>query len=162
MRTQLIRIIGNAGLEPCDRLFHNLRASRQTELENDFPSHVVCDWLGNSEAVARKHYLKTTENHFASAVAPKPGHQRGREAQPGHQRGQKVAAGNESESQGNTMKKGISEEIPISVGVAEYPLGESNPCLRTENPMSWATRRRGQVLLGRGFVAKRDRRRSLG
>ena len=25
----------------------------------------------------------------------------------------------------------------------EYPLGESNPCLRTENPMSWATRRRG-------------------
>ena len=26
----------------------------------------------------------------------------------------------------------------------EHPLGESNPCLRTENPMSWATRRRGQ------------------
>ena len=28
--------------------------------------------------------------------------------------------------------------------VTQYPLGESNPCLRTENPMSWATRRRGQ------------------
>jgi len=26
----------------------------------------------------------------------------------------------------------------------QYPLGESNPCLRTENPMSWATRRRGR------------------
>ncbi len=26
---------------------------------------------------------------------------------------------------------------------SQYPLGESNPCLRTENPMSWATRRRG-------------------
>src|SRR5262245_55925661 len=25
----------------------------------------------------------------------------------------------------------------------EYPLGESNPCCRTENPESWATRRRG-------------------
>ena len=29
----------------------------------------------------------------------------------------------------------------------QYPLGESNPCLRTENPMSWATRRRGQAAL---------------
>ncbi len=31
-----------AGLKPWAKLFHNLRASRQTELENDFPSHVVC------------------------------------------------------------------------------------------------------------------------
>lgn len=28
-------------------------------------------------------------------------------------------------------------------GLRQYPLGESNPCSRTENPMSWATRRRG-------------------
>ena len=26
---------------------------------------------------------------------------------------------------------------------SKYPLGESNPCFRTENPTSWATRRRG-------------------
>ena len=30
----------------------------------------------------------------------------------------------------------------------QYPLGESNPCLRTENPMSWATRRRGRGMKG--------------
>jgi hypothetical protein len=28
--------------------------------------------------------------------------------------------------------------------LTQYPLGESNPCSRTENPMSWATRRRGR------------------
>ena len=33
----------------------------------------------------------------------------------------------------------------------EYPLGESNPCRRTENPMSWATRRRGQVCWRRPY-----------
>src|SRR5688572_32627700 len=27
---------------------------------------------------------------------------------------------------------------------AEYPLGDLNPCYRTENPGSWATRRRGR------------------
>ena len=27
----------------------------------------------------------------------------------------------------------------------EYPLGDSNPCFRTENPTSWASRRRGQI-----------------
>ena len=29
-----------------------------------------------------------------------------------------------------------------------YPLGESNPCFRTENPASWATRRRGPICSG--------------
>ena len=33
---------------------------------------------------------------------------------------------------------------------AKYPLGESNPCLRTENPMSWATRRRGLKKISAG------------
>lgn len=39
-----------------------------------------------------------------------------------------------------------------TIQMARYPLGESNPCLRTENPMSWATRRRGQVLDYEGFM----------
>jgi hypothetical protein len=29
--------------------------------------HVVCAWLGNSESVARKHYLQVTEEHFEAA-----------------------------------------------------------------------------------------------
>ena len=68
LRTQFMRIIGGGGLEPWPRLFHNLRASRQTELEQEFPGYVVAKWMGNSESVARKHYLMVTEDHYLRAV----------------------------------------------------------------------------------------------
>lgn len=68
LRTHMTRIVKNAGLEPWPRIFHNLRASRQTELEETFPSHVVCKWIGNSPQVARKHYLQMTEAHFDRAL----------------------------------------------------------------------------------------------
>ncbi len=68
LRTQLIRYIRKAGLTPWPRLFHNLRASCQTDLAERFPSHVVCQWIGNSEAVARDHYLQTTKAHFEKAT----------------------------------------------------------------------------------------------
>ena len=55
-------------------MFHHLRNSRQTELATTFPAPVACDWLGNSEAVAMKHYVRTTYKHFGRAVGrtPKP------------------------------------------------------------------------------------------
>jgi hypothetical protein len=68
LRTQLCRIIKRAGLQPWSKLFHNLRATRQTELEEEFPSHVVCAWIGDSQAVAARHYLQVTDDHFARAV----------------------------------------------------------------------------------------------
>ncbi len=68
LRTQFERIIGRAGLTPWPKLFHNLRSTRQTELEEQFPSHVVCRWLGNSERIAREHYLQVTDAHFEKAV----------------------------------------------------------------------------------------------
>lgn len=73
LRTHFLRIIRRAGVQPWERLFHNLRASRQTELENSFPSHVVADWLGNSMSIARRHYLTTTEDHFRAAVQESSG-----------------------------------------------------------------------------------------
>ena len=33
-----------------------------------FPAHVVCARIGNSEAIAKKHYLQVTDDHFARAV----------------------------------------------------------------------------------------------
>ena len=63
------RIIKRAGVKPWPKLFHNLRSTRQTELTEKFPSHVVCAWLGNSRAVAQDHYLQVTDAHFAQAVA---------------------------------------------------------------------------------------------
>ena len=48
--------------------WHNLRSTRQTELDDRFPGHVVSPWLGNCEATARKHYFRTTDAHFADAA----------------------------------------------------------------------------------------------
>ncbi len=76
LRTQLHRIVRRAGLEPWPKTFHNLRATRQTELANHFPTHVVCKWIGNTAAVAAEHYLQITDEHFEQAknVGQKVGH----------------------------------------------------------------------------------------
>jgi hypothetical protein len=68
LRTQFLRIIKRAGLKPWPKLFHNLRATRQTELTAAFPLHVVCEWIGNSAPIADKHYLQVTDDHFAKAL----------------------------------------------------------------------------------------------
>jgi integrase len=68
LRTQFERIISRAGVTPWPRLWHNLRASRQTELANEYPAHVVCKWLGNSELIAAKHYLQVQDEHFDVAT----------------------------------------------------------------------------------------------
>ncbi|MBN2129817.1 MAG: site-specific integrase [Sedimentisphaerales bacterium] len=70
LRTQLLRIIRKAGLKPWPKLFQNLRATRQTELCERWPEHVVCAWIGNSRSVARKHYLQVTDEHFERAALP--------------------------------------------------------------------------------------------
>lgn len=69
LRTQLERIIRRAGLKPWPKLFQNLRATRETELAETFPLHVVCAWIGNSSATAAKHYLQVTDEHFERATA---------------------------------------------------------------------------------------------
>jgi hypothetical protein len=68
LRTQLQRIIAKAGLKRWPKLFQNLRSTRETELAECWPEHVVCAWIGNSRAVARKHYLQVTEEHFERAA----------------------------------------------------------------------------------------------
>lgn len=68
LRTQFMRIVKRAGLKPWPKLFHNLRASRQTELAATYPLHVVCTWIGNSAAIAQKHYLQVTDADFEIAA----------------------------------------------------------------------------------------------
>jgi integrase len=67
LRTQLERIIKLAGLKPWPKLFQNLRSTRETELAETHPLHVVCSWIGNSQAVAAKHYLQVTDADFDRA-----------------------------------------------------------------------------------------------
>lgn len=57
LRTQFVRILKRASIEPWERLFQNLRASRETELANEYLLHVVTAWLGNTEKVAGKYHL---------------------------------------------------------------------------------------------------------
>ncbi len=68
LRTQLHRIIKQAGLVAWPKLWQNLRATRETELADQFPAHVVSGWIGNSVAVAAKHYLQITDEHFRKAT----------------------------------------------------------------------------------------------
>ncbi len=68
LRTTFEKIIRRAGLQPWPRLFHNLRASRETELVEAYPVQVVTSWLGNTPTVAMRHYLMTTNEHFEAAV----------------------------------------------------------------------------------------------
>ena len=61
LRTQFERIIARAGLKPWPRLFHNLRASRESELMREYDLATVCRWIGNSPAVAARHYATSID-----------------------------------------------------------------------------------------------------
>ncbi|MCU0708993.1 MAG: hypothetical protein MUF23_11930 [Pirellula sp.] len=68
LRTEMLR---SDGISSWPRLLHLMRASRQTELQREFPIHVVCSWLGNSPQVAQQSYLLVTEDDFARAAGMK-------------------------------------------------------------------------------------------
>ena len=68
LRTQLVRIIKRAGLQPWPKLFQNLRATRETEMNERFPIHVAARWIGHSVRVASENYLQVTEKHFETAL----------------------------------------------------------------------------------------------
>jgi hypothetical protein len=63
-----MRIIERAGLKAWPKLWQNLRSTRETELAESYPLHVVCAWIGNSEQVAAKHFLQVTDEHFEQAA----------------------------------------------------------------------------------------------
>jgi len=97
LRTQLGRIIRKAGLNVWPKPWHNMRASRQTELCEEYPIHVVCAWLGNTRAVAQEHYLQVTDAHFAKAV---------KEPEPALSSAAQNEAQSASETAGNDRKAG--------------------------------------------------------
>jgi len=68
MRTTFLKIVRRAGLQAWPRLFHNLRASCETDLMQDHPIHAVCSWLGNTPTVALRHYLQVIDGDFNKAI----------------------------------------------------------------------------------------------
>lgn len=71
VKPQLGRIAKNAGVSIWLKRWQNLRATRATELEREFPSHVVTGWCGHTERIARQHYWMTTETDFEKAATLK-------------------------------------------------------------------------------------------
>lgn len=73
LRTQLLRIMAKAHVEPWEKLFQNLRATRATELVSQgWPEYKVCAWLGHTEAVAKRHYWQVTDDDYQRAAAGLP------------------------------------------------------------------------------------------
>ena len=71
LSTQLNRIIRRAGRKTWPKPWHNMRASRQTELAAEHPMHAVNAWIGNSAAVAQEHYLQVRDSDYTrAAVGP--------------------------------------------------------------------------------------------
>ncbi|WP_020471969.1 tyrosine-type recombinase/integrase [Zavarzinella formosa] len=68
LRTMFERIVHRAGLIPWPKPFQNMRASRETELVQTFPLHVVTAWIGNSARVAAKHYLQVTDADYLRTI----------------------------------------------------------------------------------------------
>jgi len=68
LRKQLADILTRAGLPVWPKLFNNLRATRDTELQKmGFPIGTVCEWLGHTQAVSRKYYFQVPDFDYSSA-----------------------------------------------------------------------------------------------
>lgn len=67
LRTQFQKILRRAGVEEWPRLFHAMRATRQTELARVLPIDHVCRIMGNSPLIASRHYLSMSAEDYEQA-----------------------------------------------------------------------------------------------
>ena len=95
-----------AGLKVWPKRWQNLRATRATELERIFPSHVVTGWCGHTERIAEQHYWMTTESDFARASTLKSD-------------AHMMQHGAEGSGTGSQATQGTKEESPEKPGSAK-------------------------------------------
>lgn len=117
LRTTFVKIIKRAGLIPWPKPFQNLRSTRETELMETYPSHVVVSWIGHSEKVAREHYLQTTDAHFEKTI--KAGGQ-------GHSQGHKaceMAKTGDTKKEQTPTKPGVLRGLASAFATNSYPVG---------------------------------------
>ena len=120
LRTTFEKIVTRAGLKHWPKPFQNLRSTRETELMEIYPSHVVVSWIGHSEKVARKHYLQTTDAHFEKAVAHQVAHN-----EPELTENNKPTKAKNPEN--TNVFRGSSETLPL-VRRVELPRRDSKDC----------------------------------
>ncbi len=73
LRTSFKKIVKRAGLESWPRLFHALRASCESDLAREYPITTVCRWIGNTVAIAARHYVQVTDDDFRKAAGTTKG-----------------------------------------------------------------------------------------
>ena len=133
LRTQFARLIVRAKLSPWEKLFVNLRSSRETELLAAYPSAGVCRWMGHSPAVAARFYAQ---------ARPEVADKASREHTVGDQVGTKAGTvgGENGARQCPSENGGDNQELPQGVDdqtvmMADEGLGESET--DTENGRYW-------------------------
>ena len=139
LRTQFKRILLRAGIKPWPRPFQNLRASRASELAEEYPSHVAAEWLGHSEEIADAQYRDTLDIHVARAIAGSPDCAAQNCTQPTP----------DNAGQPPTLVGATSEKSPESPNLSEKPgLGDTPKGSRT--PVLWLRTRYPGPLDDRG------------
>lgn len=68
VRKPLIKAIKRAGLTVWPDLWRNVRSTRERELHDYLPADVASTIMGNTEAVAKRHYLRMTEANLRRAL----------------------------------------------------------------------------------------------
>lgn len=68
-RDWLLVAIAKAGLHGWPKIWHNLRASCRTDLEEEFAPHVCDAWMGHSHQVAKDHYLMVKPEDWQKAMS---------------------------------------------------------------------------------------------
>ncbi len=137
LRTTFGKIIKRAGLQLWPRMFHNMRASRETELVETYPVQVVTRWFGNTPSVALRHYLMTTDEHFDAAVRGDGQTAKSTEEKTAQNPAQSVHAGSRFDSHAN-MQAHKKPRTCRGLRVVAFE----------RNPLKW----RGQEANKRGFV----------
>lgn len=120
LRQQFERIIERADVTPWPRLFQNLRASRETELMRDYDLATVCKWIGNSPAVAAKHYAMSVDLDADFRRAAGKNVDTTNTAAPAQQNAQQSAAAMNSQEKNSTGS--INDKAPENRGFVD-------PCL---------------------------------
>ncbi len=68
LRQRVYRALDKLGIPRWPKVFHSPRATRQTQLKDQFGEKAACDWIGNSPDVSRRNYELIDGETFARAV----------------------------------------------------------------------------------------------
>jgi integrase len=127
----MARIIKRAGLDVWPKLFQNLRSTRETELFKITGGNVkaVCNWIGNTPAVAMTHYAQVTEADIQEAAKMSLLSDAEKEVQ------NPVQIGAESS---RTESHDTQEEPTVSPCLCESKREFATPCEVVQKDTKWA------------------------